>query len=360
MRQLKDESGTSFRDQCRLNGYAYRTFLRHLSRIRRGAPAVAKRGPRKIEFNPALLLGELRELPQGPHRTGGLGQLHESWQRFISRQDLRDLAEEVRREHQQAERAELRRVRWLVPGATWAMDDTHVGYDEAGRLLQHTNTMDLASKYLFAPMLGTPSCGEAIAGHLDRLCQREGPPLVLKRDNGSNLNHPMVQEVLAAYGVIVLNSPVAYPPYNGVNERFNGCLKSDLRLSFPTFSAIPAEFRETALGLTIHNLNHDYRRCLHGRHACLAFGSRRNRVTFSKRWRQEILNEILIIQHELLDLLPAADAWHQRLAHCRACETVLQKYGLILVEPNRESTPGKAPGFVLNQVLPDSDPRMLP
>ena len=41
---------------------------------------------------------------------------------------------------------------------------------------------------------------------------------MLKRDNGSNLNHQAVDEVLSRYLVIPLNSPPHDPPYNGGME----------------------------------------------------------------------------------------------------------------------------------------------
>jgi hypothetical protein len=46
-----------------------------------------------------------------------------------------------------------------------------------------------------------------------------GAPLFLKRDNGANLNGPEVAAALAAWHVLPLNSPVAYPMYNGGVER---------------------------------------------------------------------------------------------------------------------------------------------
>ena len=57
-----------------------------------------------------------------------------------------------------------------------------------------------------------------MAVRLEQLFLRHGPPLVLKRDNGSNLNHQAVDEVLTRYLVIPLNSPPHYPPYNGGME----------------------------------------------------------------------------------------------------------------------------------------------
>jgi hypothetical protein len=60
--------------------------------------------------------------------------------------------------------------------------------------------------------------GETVAGRLEHLFIQHGPPLVLKRDNGSNLNQRAVDEVLARYLVLPLNSPPHYPPYNGGME----------------------------------------------------------------------------------------------------------------------------------------------
>jgi hypothetical protein len=60
--------------------------------------------------------------------------------------------------------------------------------------------------------------GESVAARLEQLFLGQGPPLVLKRDNRSNLNHKAVDEVLARHLVIPLNSPPHYPPYNGGME----------------------------------------------------------------------------------------------------------------------------------------------
>jgi hypothetical protein len=49
--------------------------------------------------------------------------------------------------------------------------------------------------------------GETVGVRLEQLFLQHGPPLVLKRDNGSNLNQQAVDEVLARYLVLPLNSP---------------------------------------------------------------------------------------------------------------------------------------------------------
>jgi len=79
---------------------------------------------------------------------------------------------------------------------------------------------DVASGYEFAPLWGeVVTAGELLAAHLEWLFERYGAPLVLKRDNGSNLNHEAVNDVLARHGVLALNSPPYWPRYNGSRER---------------------------------------------------------------------------------------------------------------------------------------------
>ena len=92
-----------------------------------------------------------------------------------------------------------------------------------------------ASRYKFAPLVDERFTGELVAARLDELFAQHGPPLVLKRDNGSNLNSEAVNAVLSRWLVIPLNSPPYYPPYNGGIERAQRELKAALRPgSWPT------------------------------------------------------------------------------------------------------------------------------
>ena len=50
----------------------------------------------------------------------------------------------------------------------------------------------------------------------------------MKRDNGSNLNHQAVNELLSEYMVLPLNSPTYYPQYNGGIENSQSIIKSAL------------------------------------------------------------------------------------------------------------------------------------
>jgi hypothetical protein len=63
--------------------------------------------------------------------------------------------------------------------------------------------------------------GADVVAYLEQAFQEHCPPLVLKQDRGSNLNSEPVLKLCDRYGVIILNSPAGYPPYNGRRERAN-------------------------------------------------------------------------------------------------------------------------------------------
>ena len=159
----------------------------------------------------------LCRLQHGRQRSRGVGRLYRHYQDQISRRDLQALTETVRREFVQQRQAELRRITWQVPGLVWSLDDTELAR-LAGHPLHLHQVQDLASRYKFTPWVGERVLGESVAARLEQLFLRQGPPLVLKRDNRSNLNHQAVDEVLARHLVIPLNSPPHYPPYNGGME----------------------------------------------------------------------------------------------------------------------------------------------
>jgi len=78
-----------------------------------------------------------------------------------------------------------------------------------------------------------------VAEHLEKLFRRHGPPLFLKRDNGSPLNAAEVDAVLADYGVIPLNSPAYYPRYNGAMEKSIRDFKAALAKRQPKAANVP-------------------------------------------------------------------------------------------------------------------------
>jgi hypothetical protein len=65
----------------------------------------------------------------------------------------------------------------------------------ASHKLHLHQVQDLASRYKFTPWVGDRVGGGTVALRLEQLFLRHGPPLVLKRDNGSNLNHAAVSNI---------------------------------------------------------------------------------------------------------------------------------------------------------------------
>lgn len=334
MRDTHQQHGISYRAQSKAYRLPYRNLMRYNARVAAGQPVLRKRGPRKIEFDFGLILNEIKALPHGPERTAGTGALYRRFRPFISRADLRALAAQVRAEARQSELAAMRRVEWLIPGSVLALDDVHVGYDHDGTKLWHTTGRDLAARYTFPEvLLGTPVCGEELAGWIAGLFERYGPPLVLKRDNGGNLNHPMVKEVLEESGVIPLNSPPAYPPYNGGVERAQDEIRQELAVLVGD-RRLPLEHLQTSVLVALHNLNHNERRCIGGRTACQLFASRQERVTFSRKQRKDIYEEITNVQQGIMAETFGCHARVGILAWCHAAETVLERHGILTVSRN--------------------------
>lgn len=106
----------------------------------------------------------------------------------------------------------MKQIRWLVPGLVMGMDDTRTHREPARYLHQ---VKDLASRYVLDPRTGDFPAGADVVENLRRLVFRHRAPLFLKRDNGSNLNHQDVNDVMEEFSIIPLNSPPHYPQYNG-------------------------------------------------------------------------------------------------------------------------------------------------
>ena len=172
--------------------------------------------------------------------------------------------------------------------------------------------------------------------HLDKLFRRFGPPLVLKRDNGSNLNCEAVNEVLSQWLVIPLNSPPHYPPYNGSIERAQRDLKSAVRPHLQTSScgAVPAVV--TAI---VHDLNHRPRRCLRGHNACEQFaGAKQNLSGYTRRRRKELFEQIRELAMKIMLEQPVRTRGHADVAWRLAVETLLQQNEIIAISEPKSVT----------------------
>ena len=197
LQALHGQTGRSFRRLIPALGLARSSVLRWAGRLRQGLPAIRMPAPPKARpENPAALDAAIAQLPHRVHRTFGTSGLWRKWQATISRRDFNDRVRTERRRRLREQRDSLYRIAWKQAGAVWAMDPA-----EYGGILWNL-VVDLASRFRFELTVALHLPAPRIVNHLQRLFDRYGPPLVLKRDNGSNLVAPVVDELLDAYGVM--------------------------------------------------------------------------------------------------------------------------------------------------------------
>ena len=192
---------------------------------------------------------------------------------------------------------------------------------------------DLASRYKFEPMTGEVPCGEEISGYLTANFNQFGPPMFLKRDNGGNLNHKAVNDVLADHFVMPLNSPTYYPPYNGAIEEAQAELKSGLAAKLAYKPRCPQEHLEAYASAVAHNLNHKVRPCLNGKTACQVYFS--GRRTFTKWERRDAYAWITNLKNDML----CCDGVQPQAAWRIAVEAWLNMKGFITITRNGKVLP---------------------
>jgi len=208
----------------------------------------------------------------------------------------------VRRELAHQRQAGLRHITWQVPGLVCSLDGAELARFAHHQLHLH-QVQDLASRYKFTPWVSERVLGETVAAHLEQLFLRHGPLLVLKRDNGSNLNQQAVDEVLARYLVIPLNSPPHYPPYNGGIECAVRELKTPLVEKILARSLITKSQVQTWAEVLAHDLNHRSRACLQGHIACRVFHEAKPALkAYTLRKRREIFDWINDLTRALIQV----------------------------------------------------------
>ena len=341
---MREKTGMSYRDLCSALRVPWSSFSRWRGRIRKDTVLVKRPGPKKVEpFDPAVLWGEIHSLDHGCKRSGGASKLYRCFREGISRRDLSRMVREVRRDLWVGQRKNLRQIDWLVPGVVWAMDVTEYDLEGAGKIHLH-NTQDLGSRYKFSPLTGECPVGEEIAGYLSEKFGRFGPPLFLKRDNGGNLNHRAVNEVLSEFFVLPLNSPTYYAPYNGAIEEsqreLKACLREKLLAPCPQSEdyslAIYAE-------VATHDLNHRYRPCLLKKTSCQVFFTSEGRPVFSKLERREIYDMVRARVERILTSMNQFGKSAREAAWRIAVEFWLQSRGFIKVHIPQKVSPNFNP-----------------
>lgn len=339
LRRLHEQIGCPYRPLCASASVAYPTFMRWHGRVARGQPVLSKPGPKPVgALDLAGLQAQLCVLSHGAQRSHGTAVLYATHRTAISRRDFQELVEETRRQTLRERQANLRRVHWHLPGTVWSVDPTVVvlARDAGRQKLLILPVLDLASRYKLPPLAGQRLTGGLVAARLEELFRQFGAPLVLKRDNGSNLNSEAVNEVLARWLVIPLNSPPHYPPYNGSIERAQRELKDALR---PRLLAAPDSDVAALAVLTVHELNHRPRRCLLGKTACEKFaGANANLRGYTCRRRKEMFDQIRELAMNLMLEQPARTQGHADAAWRQAVETWLQQHGIITISEPKSVT----------------------
>jgi transposase InsO family protein len=338
--RLKQQVRWPYPRLCEALAVPYASFRRWKHRLEQGQPAFFQPGPRKVvPLNLEELRAALCHLKHGCQRSRGVGEVYRQHQTQISRRDLQALTETVRRELVQQRQAELRHITWQIPGLVWSLDDAGLARFAHHRLRLH-QVQDLASRYKFTPWVGERVLGETVAHHLEQLFLRHGPPLVLKRDNGSNLNHQAVDEVLARHWVLPLNSPPHYPPYNGGVECAVRELKTPLREKILAHGPLPQSQVQAWAEVLAHDLNHRSRGCLDGHIACRIFQDAKPALqAYTLRKRREVFDWINELTRALIRVWAVHTQRQVATARRLAVETWLQTNGVITITQNKKVLP---------------------
>lgn len=304
------------------------TYQRWQARVRRGHAVYRAPGPRPpLALDEAALQRDLDRLVHAARRSHGVGVLQQRYRGQISRRDLARRVLEARRERHRHRRQRMRRIAWHQPGLVWAMDPTRFDHAPLQRV------MDLASRYQFDPLAARPLTGAAVADHLEGLFRSYGPPLVLKRDNGGNLNTPEIDALLARWGVLPLNSPCAYPPFNGGIERSQREIKEGASLACSLSGC------RDAVALT-HSANQRPRPVLKGDTAARVFAARRQAAQpYTPQKRKEIADWINLETHATLKTMKDDHTLNRQRAYRRAVERALVQLGIITIKTNTNCYP---------------------
>jgi transposase InsO family protein len=334
--EMKQRMGMPYGTICTTLKLSVTSFKRWRYRMQRSMVVVNPPGPKKVEpFSPSLDT-EIHLLDHGEKRSAGTIGLYQRHRFRISRRELGEMVARVRHDLKADRRAHVRWIEWLMPGVVWAMDFTEYDLGAPGKIYVH-NTQDLGSRYKFVPMAGAYPVGEEVAGHLSEKIDRYGAPLVLKRDNGGNMNHSAINDVLAESFVLPLNNPAYYAPYNGAIEESQREVKQCLRKKLMGFD--PGDHISAYAEAVVNDLNHRIRPCLEGKTSCQAFFDAGNRPTFTKRERREIYDWVMERVERILSTMNRSDQTARQSAWRIAVESWLRSKGYISVHIKQKCHP---------------------
>ena len=342
MEQIKKICQVSYKDLFKVAGISSATYRRWKNRIKNALDPVFSAGPKPVKpLDLQKFHAELGKLQHNNKRSRGVGVLRKIMQGALSRRELDLLIAKARWQAMHVKKTLQHEVDWRYPGTVWAMDVFEMKFPLKVFVL---TVQDLASGYKFPPLACRKQPrGKEVAIHLQSLFTKFGKPLFLKLDNGGNLNHSSVMDLLATHLVLPLNSPAYYPPYNGAIEHTQREFKEQILAC----QAKVSSFNEFArLVETIaHDLNHAARRKKKGLNSCLKFFGKTKRK-FSKRKRKEVFEWIYDLA---IDIGEKSGQNKNRASAWRiACRKWLEKNGLVAIRNSPKVLPAFFENFAHN------------
>ena len=331
-----DNTDLSVAELCRGLELPYASFQRWRGRQLQGLPVLRPPGPPKVGPLPLdQLQAELDALIHRPKRTRGTGPAHDRLKSVISRRSFQDVVRSQRRRHLRQQRQKLKRIQWHEPNVAWALDATETFRDPQGGKLIDVVVQDLGSGYRFDPFRGLVITGHETTQYLKKLFAQHGPPLFLKRDNGGIFNPPEVNQLLARYGVIPLNSPVRYPRYNGAIENGIGQLKRHTVKLVPSVTVLTPEEARPLFRYIVTKCNFAPRRSTGYQTAAKVY-TQRPKPKWNRRQRQKIFAWIGARAKRMLSAMEKPNRCDLRRAWRRSAESWLRGQGLITVSINQQ------------------------
>jgi len=180
---------------------------------------------RPIERLPRDKREEIREMLHllGPFE--GLPVLQKKFPE-VARAELEHQLRRYRDEFVSENHVDVHALRWLRPGAVWAMDFNDPPQPIDGVFDHIFKLRDLGSANSLAWLPTYDEKARGVCQTLKVLFRCYGAPLVLKEDNGGAFRSGKVKDLLKEHGVEFLMSPPRYPEYNGSAEAGIGTLKT--------------------------------------------------------------------------------------------------------------------------------------
>jgi hypothetical protein len=327
--EIQSKTGLKARQLGLRLGVPRTTWQRWQSRYKNGLALVRPPGPKKLGPLPLDQLAvEIAGLKHRIKRTHGTGALYTKYRNGISRRELAMKVGQERRQQSQDKRGRKQRLRWKQPNLAWAIDATEYARDGEGRRLWVHAVKDLASRYQLEPLTALESGGVAVAAHLEKLFRSHGAPLLLKRDNGSVFNHQAVNTVLARWGVIPLNSPAYYAPYNGAIEQGIKELKKEMARALPVPKSWNVAQISPFVAVAAAQRNYQPRRCLGGANARDIYRQKQRRGRWNQRQRHHAFEWIsnhakAIIENRMKTDQRSVDAAWRHAVEAWLCDQAL-------------------------------------